>query len=290
MNNYIGKSQVMTVKEIKDTGWLLEKDGVTVFLSKSNTHETELAVGAEVTVFIFVDYDREIAATTIIPKIQVGHYGWGTVTEVRKHLGVFVDIGIEKDVVVSLDDLPALPHLWPKKEDRVMIALRVDEENRVWGVLAEEEQFRAIAVRAEQDLFNQNIEGTIYRLLKVGSFVFTDDFHIGFIHESERTSEPRMGERVKARVIAVKPDGSLNLSLRGRAHEVLNDDAEMILTYLRSVGGEMPFGDKSDPDSIRAKFGISKAQFKRAIGTLLKARRITQENGVVTKITEETSD
>ncbi|PWS21395.1 hypothetical protein DKP78_23790, partial [Enterococcus faecium] len=49
MNNYIGKSQIMTVKEIKDTGWLLEKDGVTVFLSKSNTHETELAVGAEVT-------------------------------------------------------------------------------------------------------------------------------------------------------------------------------------------------------------------------------------------------
>ncbi|EAG6803630.1 DNA-binding protein, partial [Listeria monocytogenes] len=95
MNNYIGKSQVMTVKEIKDTGWLLEKDGVTVFLSKSNTHETELAVGAEVTVFIFVDYDREIAATTIILKIQVGHYGWGTVTEVRKHLGAFVDIGIE---------------------------------------------------------------------------------------------------------------------------------------------------------------------------------------------------
>ncbi|MBC8932020.1 DNA-binding protein, partial [Escherichia coli] len=75
----------------------------------------------------------------------------------------------EKDVVVSLDDLPALPHLWPKKEDRMMIALRVDEENRVWGVLAEEEQFRAIAVRAEQDLFNQNVEGTIYRLLKVGS-------------------------------------------------------------------------------------------------------------------------
>lgn len=75
----------------------------------------------------------------------------------------------------------------------MMIALRVDEENRVWGVLAEEEQFRAIAVRAEQDLFNQNVEGTIYRLLKVGSFVFTDDFYIGFIHESERTSEPRMG-------------------------------------------------------------------------------------------------
>ncbi|RAM13935.1 hypothetical protein C1907_04260, partial [Listeria ivanovii] len=62
MNNYIGKSQVMNVKEIQETGWLLEKDNITVFLPKSNTHETELAAGEEVTVFIFVDYDREIAA------------------------------------------------------------------------------------------------------------------------------------------------------------------------------------------------------------------------------------
>ncbi|WP_163652428.1 S1 RNA-binding domain-containing protein [Listeria sp. PSOL-1] len=291
MEKYLGTSQTMTVTQVLTEGYLLTKNDQEVLLKKGNSNRSDLQPGELVQVFLYVDYDHEITATTIIPKIQVGHYSFGTVTEVRKDLGVFIDIGIEKDVVVSLDDMPALKHLWPKKGDRLMISLRVDEKNRIWGVLATEREFKAIARKADPNLFNQNISGTVYRLLKIGSFILTDNYHIGFIHESERTSEPRLGEYVKARVISVKPDGSLNLSLRGRVHEVLSDDAEMILTYLRSVGGEMGFGDKSDPDAIRAKFGISKAQFKRALGTLMKQKKVTQQAGVITKLTkDDTSD
>ncbi|WP_088825291.1 MULTISPECIES: S1 RNA-binding domain-containing protein [Listeria] len=284
MQNLIGKSQMMTVKEVKQDGFLLEKEGELVLLKKGNSQNLDLAVGDDIQVFVYIDYDHEVTATTTIPKVQVGHYGFGTITNVRKDLGVFVDIGIEKDIVVSMDDLPALTHLWPKKGDRLMLSLRVDEKHRIWGELGSETEYKAISRRAKEDMFNQNVSGTVYKLLKIGSFVLTDNYAIGFIHESERTSEPRLGEYVKARVIAVKPDGTLNLSLRGRVHEVLSDDAEMILTYLNSVGGEMPFGDKSDPDAIRAKFGISKAQFKRAIGTLMKARKVTQEDGLTTKL------
>ncbi|MHC5252026.1 CvfB family protein [Listeria kieliensis] len=290
MDNLIGKSVTMSVKEIMEDGFLLEKDGATVRMKKGNSNRLDLTIGEEILVFLYVDYDHELTATTTIPKVQVGHYGFGTVTEVRKDLGVFMDIGIEKDIVVSMDDMPALSHLWPKKGDRLMLALRVDEKSRIWGVLGSETEYKTIAYTAKQDMFNQNVSGTVYKLLKVGSFVYTDNGYIGFIHESERTSEPRLGEYVKARVIAVKPDGSLNLSLRGRIHEVLSDDAEMILTYLRSVGGEMGFGDKSNPEAIRGKFGISKAQFKRALGTLMKAGKVTQQAGLITKLTEEDSD
>ncbi len=286
LTNYLGTTQEMTVKAVTDDGFLLEKNGTTVLLKKGNSNRIDWTVGELATVFLYVDYDHTVTATTTIPKVQVGRYSFGTVTEVRKDLGVFMDIGIEKDVVVSMDDMPALKHLWPKKGDRLMISLVVDEKNRIWGKLATESEFRSIARRADKDLFNQNISGTVYKLLKIGSFILTDQYHIGFIHESERQSEPRLGEYVKGRVIAVKPDGSLNISLRGRVHEALDDDAEMILTYLRSVGGEMGFGDKSDPEAIRAKFGISKAQFKRALGNLMKARKITQLDGRITKLTE----
>ncbi|EUJ33038.1 hypothetical protein MFLO_05545 [Listeria floridensis FSL S10-1187] len=290
MENLIGKSTVMKVKEVLADGFLLEKEETTVKLKKGNSNRLDLAVGEEVQVFLYIDYDHEVTATTTIPKVQVAHYGFGTVTDVRKDLGVFVDIGIEKDIVVSMDDMPALSHLWPKKGDRLMIALRLDDKERIWGVLGTEKEYKTIAKPAPKDMFNQNVSGTVYRLLKIGSFIYTDNGYIGFIHESERTSEPRLGEYVKARVIAVKPDGSVNLSLRGRAYEVLDDDAEMILTYLRSVGGEMGFGDKSNPDAIRAKFGISKAQFKRALGTLMKAGRVTQQAGLITKLNETDSD
>ncbi|EUJ41283.1 hypothetical protein PWEIH_01415 [Listeria weihenstephanensis FSL R9-0317] len=283
----IGTAQTMTVVEKEEEYYTLEKRGERVKLPFTNATNLKLEIDDTETVFIYRDYDHEIVATTIIPKAQVGKFAWGTVTDVRKDLGVFVDIGIPKDVVVSMDDMPALNHLWPKKNDRLMIMLRVDEKERIWGVLGEEHDFKAISTKATQDMFNQNVTGTVYRLLKVGTFVITEDGHIGFIHETERTSEPRLGQKLDARVIAVKPDGTLNLSLRGRVHEVLSDDAEMILTYLRSVGGKMAFWDKSEPDAIRAKFGVSKAQFKRALGTLMKERRIKQEEGFTILVEEE---
>ena len=69
-----------------------------------------------------------------IPTVAVDHYDFGTVVAVRRDLGVFIDIGLpNKDVVVSLDELPTLKHLWPQPGDRLLIALRVDDHDRLWG-------------------------------------------------------------------------------------------------------------------------------------------------------------
>ena len=120
----------------------------------------------------------------------------------------------------------------------------------------------------------------VYRLKMVGTFVLTDDYYIGFIHPTEREIEPRLGEKVKGRVIGVSPHGMLNLSLKPRAHEALEDDAKMILALLeKSPTGSIPYYDKSDPDAIRSYFGISKAQFKRAVGRLMKEKLVIQEDG-----------
>ena len=106
------------------------------------------------------------------------------------------------------------------------------------------------------------------------------DFHIGFIHPTERDAEPRLGEQVEARVIGVSPHGMLNLSLKPRAHEALEDDAQMIMALLeKSPTSSLPYTDKSNPDDIRDYFGISKAQFKRALGRLMKNKLIVQEDG-----------
>ena len=80
-------------------------------------------------------------------------------------------------------------------------------------------------------------------------------------------AEPRLGQDVQVRIIDVKDDGSLNASLLPRKHERLSDDAEKIFAYLQDVGGKMPFGDKSAPEEIQEMFDMSKAAFKRALGT-----------------------
>lgn len=258
--------------------YFVQKNGITFRLKKEEgTH----AIGEAVEGFGYLNQKQEPALTTTIPTVRIGSYGFGTVTGTRHDLGVFVDVGLpDKDVVISLDELPTMRELWPKKEDRVMVTLKVDSKDRIWGELADEKVFKAMAKRGNAEMQNQNLTGHVYRLKLAGTYILTDDLYIGFIHPSERFQEPRLGEKVVGRVIGVRPDGVLNLSLKPRSHEVISDDALMILTFLeRANDHQIPFTDKSSPDEIKQTFGISKAQFKRALGHLMKQKLIKQEDG-----------
>lgn len=266
--------------------YFLQKNGVTFRLSKE---EGEHEIGEAVEGFGYWNQKQELEMTTVIPSSRIDQFAFGTVTGTRKDLGAFVDIGLkEKDIVVSVDELPLMRELWPKKGDQLMISLKVDNKERIWGELADEKIFKAMSTPANEEMKNQNISGIAYRLKLIGTFILTDDFHIGFIHPDERFQEPRLGERVNGRVIGIRPDGVLNISLKPRAHEAISDDAAMILTFLeRSSDHKIAFTDKSNPEEIKQTFGISKGQFKRAIGNLLKQGKIKQENGYTILISKE---
>ncbi|KMO62438.1 DNA-binding protein, partial [Lacticaseibacillus rhamnosus] len=216
-----------------------------------------------------------------LPKVGRDHYAFAPVVEVRRDLGVFVDIGLpDKDIVVSEDQLPELSRLWPQRGDRLMIALTIDKKDRLWGNLADETIIRAVANRAKPDQMNADVTATAYRLKMAGTRVLTDDFYLGFIHPSERDVEPRLGQVLHARVIGVSDQGELNLSLKPRAYQAIGDDAAMILAVLQhDPAGKIAYTDKSDPAVIKQVFGISKGAFKRALGHLLKAGLIKEEAG-----------
>lgn len=278
MNELLADVFTGVIIDENEKNYFVQKNGITFSLSKE---EGERKLGDAVEGFAYLDQKHEARFTAHIPNIRIGHYAFGTVTKVRRDLGVFVDIGLkDKEMVVSLDEMPAMKELWPKAGDRLMVSLRVDEKNRIWATLAEDKIFQSMSRRGKEEMKNGNIKGTVYRLKLVGTYLITEDFYIGFIHPSERYTEPRLGEVVSGRVIGVRPDGILNLSLKPRSYETINDDAAMLLVMLeRSPEGKIPFTDKSSPEDIRQNFGISKAQFKRAIGHLLKEKKIRQEDG-----------
>lgn len=280
MDELIGQIATGLITDENENYYYVQKNGNTFQLAKT---EGEHVLGDSVEVFFYVNLHQKNACTTQIPHIRIGRYGFGTVKSVRRDLGVFVDIGLpDKEVVVSLDILPELRELWPKEGDKLYITISVDDKQRIWGILADENILLSLMKRplVEQDWQNKEVEATVYRLKLAGTFVITSDFYQGFIHPSERFNEPRLGQTLKARVIGLSPHGYLNLSLKPRAYEVIDDDAQMVLTFLqRSPEGKLPFTDKSSPELIKAQFGISKAQFKRAIGHLLKEKLIKQEDG-----------
>lgn len=282
MNKALGTVITAIMTDENDDYYFVQqnKDGVTYSLAKSECNQP-LHVGGQVRGFVYENENHTLQMTLKVPSILVDHYDYGTVVSVRRDLGVFVDIGLpNKDIVVSLDDLPTVKPLWPQNGDRLLMALKVDEQDRLWGQLADEDIYTAIANQATEQLKNADMQATVYRLKMAGTLVLTDDFYLGFVHPSEREQEPRLGEHVKVRVIGVRPDGTLNLSMKPRAYEAISDDATMILEMLRHAASQqLPYTDKSDPNEIREVFGISKGQFKRALGHLLKLRLVEQKDG-----------
>lgn len=239
-------------------------------------------MGSKLTGFAYENEHHHLQLTKNEPAVGFGKYAWSTVVSVQHDLGVFVDIGLpNKDIVVSLDDLPEQRELWPKKDDKLMVGLKIDNKGRLWADLATETMFQGVSQRAKGDMKNQNVTCVAYRLKKIGTRVLTKDYCLGFIHPSERNEEPRLGQVLNARVIGVRDDGSLNLSLKPRAFEVIGDDAQMILAAVQHSAGSLAFSDKSSPEEIKDYFGISKGSFKRALGHLLKAGAVRQENGKI---------
>ncbi|MFC3928394.1 CvfB family protein [Streptococcus caprae] len=277
MNNLLATIITALITDENDDFYYAQKDGLTFALPKS---EGEHQLGQMVKGLAYTDMKQKLRLTTRELGLDRNHYAWSTVTDVRRDLGVFVDAGLpDKEIVISLDVLPELKELWPRKGDQLYIKLDVDKKDRIWGLPAEPEVFQRLAGPAYDNMQNQSLRAIVYRLKLNGTFVYLpDNKMLGFIHPSERYNEPRLGEEVTARVIGYREaDRTLNLSLKPRSFEMLENDAQMILTYLESQGGFMTLNDKSSPDEIKATFGISKGQFKKALGGLMKAGKIKQD-------------
>lgn len=269
----------LVVKEQQESKYILTNDELDIPLNASEVTEP-LKVNDKIEVFLYADRRGNLSATTAIPHIRKGEYGWARVLHVKDREGAYVDIGTSREVLVPAEDLPKLKPLWPEPGQHLYITLRTDREGGLFGRLITEEKVLEIYEDAEPELFNKNVLARPYRVLPVGTFLLgVEKPYRIFVHESERGAEPRLGSDVNARVIEVKEDGTINASMLPRVYERLSNDAEQIFKYLQEVGGKMPFGDKSSPEEIKEMFKMSKGAFKRALGTLMKADRIKQEDG-----------
>jgi hypothetical protein len=278
LNPFLGTIQIMKVDSKIKTGYLLTKSGIEALLPNEE-NDSELELGEQVNVFLYSDKQGRSIATLKLPAVDKEKYDWAEIKEVIPNLGVFVDIGTNKEILVSKDDLPLFESVWPAAGDMLCVTLGEDRKGRLLAIPADENALMNEFEAASGNLYHQPITGRVYHTSKEGAAIFTEGNHRGFIHHTERKTEPRLGEMINGRVIEVKEDGSINVSLRPLKQYSIGDDAESILEHLKANEGVIPFNDKSDPEDIRATFQISKAAFKRALGRLMKEGKIEQDNG-----------
>jgi predicted RNA-binding protein (virulence factor B family) len=126
------------------------------------------------------------------------------------------------------------------------------------------------------------VEGTIYQIKDdLGAFVAVNNKYSGLIPKKEFYGEYKCGDSVEVRIKKVREDGKLELSLRKEAYNQMNDDAEIIYNRMILNNGRLAFNDNSSPDEINMELKMSKSAFKRAVGKLLKERKIRiTENGI----------
>lgn len=280
LRDYMGRVEILTVARIASFGYFLtlEEEDEDVLLHFSETGQ-KFEEGDEVRVFIYSDSQGRACSSTFIPTIAVGKYDWVKVTDRKEGIGCFFDIGLKKDMLLGEDDLPVHEEVWPEVGDMLYITLKVNKNNYLYVKPATDPIIEEMSTKATRADFNKNIHGYIYRTAKVGSWIYTAEGFKGFIHESERGQEPRLGEKVNGRIIDVKLDGTINVSLLPRKEEALDKDAQQILDYLIMRKGAMPYGDKSMPEDIKERFNLSKGSFKRALGKLMKEKQVYQEEG-----------
>lgn len=286
MKNLLGTIVTAMITDKNEKNLFAQKDGNTLKVVDEEVDNYE--IGDMIEGFVYVNQKDEFVMMTEIPSVHTEAYDWGEVVAVQHDLGVFVDVGwLGKDLVVSLDDLPPMTTVWPRKEDRLYLSVTADEQERMWGELASVDVLLEDITAGKEEMHNDDISGTIVSALKAGSYVALEDGYMGFVHPSERDEEPRLGKHVEGRVIGVREDGVLYMSLLPRAYEVLDEDASMLFEVLkRAEDYRIPYHDKSDPDDIREYFGISKGQFKRAVGRLMK-ENIAKQDTEGTYLTEE---
>ncbi|HSO57634.1 MAG TPA: S1-like domain-containing RNA-binding protein [Paenisporosarcina sp.] len=269
----------LQVKSQESSKWILSNGEIDVPINESEAPEG-VQEGDTIKVFLFKDRRGNLSATSALPHVTKGTYGWAKVIKMDEREGAVVDIGSAREVIVKPSDLPLLKELWPESGDHLYMTLRTDFHGDLFGRLATEDRVAETFVEAPTSLMNENLKARAYRLLPIGSFLITvpQGYRV-FVHHTEQMAEPRLGEEVDVRVIGVKEDGSLNGSMLPRKQERLMDDAETLFRYLQDVGGKMPFTDKSSPDEIFDMFNLSKASFKRALGKLMKEKKIEQKDG-----------
>lgn len=279
LKDMYGKVMTGTVTDLNKDEAFVQIEGNTFSLELTELEETP-ELGDTIAGFVYENQAHKNRMTVDLPTVMPGVWDYAEVTNIRTDLGVFVDVGlVDKDIVVSLDDLPLEHSEWPKKGDRVMVKLEVDHKGRLWGKLADLNLYMQLVRSANDTLKNKDEESTVIAIRDSGTFVITEDYYLGFIHVNEQDGPMHIGQHIKARAIG-SSHRRLNLSMRPRAFEEITPDAQMIMAVLEHArDGKIPYTDKSDPDDIKEYFGISKGSFKRALGNLMKQRKIEQKDG-----------
>ncbi len=223
-------------------------------------------MGDQIEVFVYRDSKDRLIATTNIPKLQMGQAAVLRVAQTGK-FGAFLDWGLEKDLMLPFKQQTRRV----REGEEVLVSMYIDKSGRLCATMNVYPDLKNHSPYRKED----KVTGRVYQISQeFGAFVAVDNQYSALIPKREMYGTVEIGRDIQARVVEVLEDGRLTLSIREKAYVQMEKDGEEVLRIIDSYDGVLPFNDKVSPEIIKRETGMSKNEFKRAVGNLLKAGKI----------------
>lgn len=259
-----GYRYTMKISRIEVKGAWLDGQGTEILLPRSQC-PADIRVGMDLDVFVYRDSSNSLMATTVMPAAQVGEFAFLKVCSTGPH-GAFLDWGLPKDLLAPFQEQ----------------ARKMEEGRRYLVRICLDGQDRPIASsRLDKFLYKENrdlnegeqVEVLVWAFTDLGAKVIVNNLYEAVIYKTDLSPDMTRGDRVTGYVARIRPDGRLDITLSRPGAAGVQDARATILEAL-AESGSLPLHDQSPPELIRARLGLSKKAFKKAVGGLYKDKLI----------------
>lgn len=274
MNIELGKfNQLEVVKEV-DFGLYLDGGEEGEILLPTRYVPEGCQVGDMLNVFLYLDIDERLIATTLTPLVQVGQFACLEVAWVNQ-FGAFLNWGLMKDLFVRFSEQKMKMQVGRK----YVIHAHLDDES--YRIVASAKVERYLSKDIPDYAPGTEVDILIWQKTDLGFKAIIDNKHSGLLYENEIFCTLETGMQMRAFVKQVREDGKVDLILQKPGFEKIDDFSKTLLDYIKEHGGRIHLNDKSPAEDIYDTFGVSKKTFKKGVGDLYKKRLISlQENGI----------
>ena len=274
MNIELGKfNQLEVVKEV-DFGVYLDGGEEGEILLPTRYVPEDCKIGDILNVFLYLDMDERLIATTLTPFVQVGQFACLEVSWVNQY-GAFLNWGLMKDLFVPFREQKMKMQVGRK----YVVHAHLDEES--YRIVASAKVERYLSKEKPEYAAGEEVNILIWQKTDLGFKAIIDNKYSGLLYENEIFSSIETGMEMKAFVKQVREDGKVDLILQKPGFEKVDDFAKTLLDYIKEQGGWIHLNDKSPAEDIYDTFGVSKKTFKKGVGDLYKKRLITlHEDGI----------
>ncbi len=275
MNIDLGKFNTLKVVKEVDFGIYLDGGEEGEILLPKRYVPEECVIGQDLNVFIYLDNEERLVATTLTPLIEVDQFAYLEVAWVNEY-GAFLNWGLMKDLFVPFREQKQKMQIGEK----YIVYAHVDDDSYRIVASAKVERYLSKSQPSYQP--GEEVQILVWQKTTLGFKAIVDNSYSGLLYENEIFQSLHTGMRLKAYVKQVREDGKIDLVLQKSGFEKVDDFSKTLLEYIKDKGGRVNLSDKSPAEEIYAIFGVSKKTFKKGVGDLYKKHLILLSDKEIT--------